>query len=147
MARISNTAGRRAKITSVSNRWVERTNIWNLWNVFPISDFMLNYGNISQKPLSTISCSMLKPWGRKRAYVQLLEIFHMVRFHAQIWQFGNGPVSRKPRPMKISSRENLCATFGTACTLLSRFYTKLACRCFICLQILVSILKYFFHVL
>ncbi len=40
------------------------------------------------------------PWGRKRVYVQLLALWPMAKFHAQMWQFWNQPVSWKPLPVE-----------------------------------------------
>ena len=44
--------------------------------------------------------SILSPWGKMRVpvYVQLLELWPIATFHAQIWKFANRLVSRKLLP-------------------------------------------------
>ena len=54
--------------------------IWQylLWKSARISDTDARRAKIS---------FILTPWGRNRVYVQLLELWPMAKFHAQIWQF------------------------------------------------------------
>ena len=59
-----------------------------------MAKFHTQYGNFEKSaciseiaaPREKIS-SISIPWGRKRVYVQLLKLFPMVKFHAQIRQF------------------------------------------------------------
>ncbi len=60
---------------------------------------MPKYGNFENQPVSrkllrVVSAkisSILTPWGRKNYYVQLLALWPLAKFHAQIWQFWKLP--------------------------------------------------------
>ena len=93
-AHISETAARRAKISSISTPWGRKrvyvqllelwpmakfhTQIWQFWKLACISETAARRAKIS---------SISATWGRKRLYVQLLELWQMAKFHAQKWQF------------------------------------------------------------
>ena len=47
--------------------------------------------------------SISTPWGRKRAYMQLLELWRLAKFHVQIWQFWKLARITAARRPKISS--------------------------------------------
>ncbi len=82
------------KYTQFRPNGVEREYMWNFWHFgqWPVScpnmeilKFILYLGkrDVRRAKISSISI----PWGRKKVYVQLLELWPMAKFHAQIWQF------------------------------------------------------------
>ncbi len=94
LACISETAARRAKMSSISTPCGRKrvyvqllglwplakfhAQIWQFWKLFRISETAARRAKIS---------STSTPSGRKRVYVQLLELWPIAKFHAQIWQF------------------------------------------------------------
>ncbi len=49
---------------------------------------ILKIGHISEAAARRAKVAEFRhPWDRKIVYVQLLELWSMVKFHAQIWQF------------------------------------------------------------
>ncbi len=73
--------------------WVEWVYTCNFWNYAHLPSFMPKYGNFEKWPVSRTSASMAKissistSWGRKTVCVQLLELWPLGKFHAQLWHY------------------------------------------------------------
>ena len=84
LARISETAARRANISSISTPWGRR-------RVCATSKIHAQNRPWSRKPLLVEQkakiTSILTPWGRMNVHVQILELWPLAKFHGQIRQF------------------------------------------------------------
>ena len=84
---------------SVGSIAYTREYMCNFWNFGQMVKFhtqirqFWKWARISETTVCRAKTSSIStPWGRKRVYVQLLELWPMVKFHAQIWQFWKLPI-------------------------------------------------------
>ncbi len=88
MARISETAAHRAKLTSISSPWGRKREYVQLLALWPMAKFhaqIWQFLEISETAGHRVKISLiLTPWGGERIYAQLLELWPLAKFHARI---------------------------------------------------------------
>ncbi len=92
-ARISQTTACRLKVISISVLWGRREYMCNFCKFGKLPSFTLKYGNFENRPISRKPLpveekyAQFQPLGVERVHVQLLALWPIAKFNAQIWQF------------------------------------------------------------